>query len=210
MLEVLNKNRSLQNKNYIQEALNQSFNSDLCSWRPHHTVMLQGYWQHEAYFHDAAETLRSELSFREMLPNSLNEIYEEIIGSNAVAVHVRKMQYSRTLSIEYYRKAMSLMITKLPNARFYFFSDDPKWTQCLLDEYPNSILVSNPTQSGLDDFRLMTLCRHFIIANSSFSWWAAWLGEKENSILFKPDSTIWKFPESLSERWITILNDQIK
>ena len=102
----------------------------------------------------------------------------------AVRGHVvRRVQYESAIESSYYDRAIPEMLKRVPGAKFYCFSDDLEWCRAhLLPKYPMK-LIDNRGLPAIEDFQLMTHCRHFITANSSFSWWAAWLGGSDGVVL---------------------------
>ena len=159
-------------------------------------VLLYGFWQNERYFQDVAEQLRLELRVRAG-PDAENAAMARAMqGVEAVSVHVRRADYvsdSRTLqkhgacSTDYYRAAIRELATSVRNPHYFVFSDDPAWAQANLTfDHPVTFVAHNKADRNYEDLRLMTLCRHHIIANSSFSWWGAWLGTNPGRIVIAP------------------------
>jgi len=148
-------------------------------------VYLIGYWQSEKYFKEIEETIRREFSFK-IEPDGWNaEMARCIRGVNAVAVAVRRADYVTdpvtsqimgTCPPEYYRGAARLAASRAPDPHFFVFSDDPEWARAKLElGGPVTFLTHNGPDKAYENMRLMSLCRHHIIANSTFSWWGAWL-----------------------------------
>ena len=154
-----------------------------------------GYWQAYQYLTDCNDIIVAEIN----LPFSdLDEVgrgwLANIQNTVAVGVHVRRGDYlnSHTHSyhglcdVPYYRAAIALLHHRLPTAKFFVFSDDPAWCrQALLDDEVH-IIDLHPPDLGHLDLALMASCRHHIIANSSFSWWAAWLARHDAQIVVAP------------------------
>jgi hypothetical protein len=158
---------------------------------------LHGYWQSELYFSKHTESIRSDFAFKDELQGANFELANSIAQSCSVSLHVRRGDYvsnSKTLSIhgtctpEYYFKAIDSMLKRFPDARFFAFSDDLLWvSQVLTPRYPSLVLVKhNEGPMSYNDMRLMSLCRHHIIANSSFSWWGAWLNSRPDKVVIAP------------------------
>lgn len=157
---------------------------------------LDGYWQSEKYFKDIEDTIRREFSVISP-PDAVNANYaRKIQASHAVAIHVRRGDYISnpntnkvhgTCTLEYYYRAIDLIMSKVKSPHFFVFSDDPEWTQNNLKiDAPTTYVVHNPSDKNYEDLRLMSLCNHFIIANSSFSWWGAWLSDNKTKIVIAP------------------------
>ena len=165
--------------------------------KAHNGVYLQGYWQSERYFENHVSTLRDDFTFR-YSPSGVNaELQSEIRSQNSVSVHVRRGDYvsnPKTLSVhgvcspEYYYNAIELVKSKVADLRLYVFSDDAEWASNTLKErYPDIIVIDhNHGEESYNDMRLMSVCKHHIIANSSFSWWGAWLNPNPNKIVVAP------------------------
>ncbi len=155
---------------------------------------LHGYWQSERYFLKHAAIIRNTFTFRRQLTDVNAELERAIRGSVAVSVHVRRGDYVKdsvhgTCPPEYYFSAIERVRQRMPGGiRFFAFSDEPKWVaEVLLPRYPGMVLVDhNRGENSCNDMRLMSLCQHNIIANSSFSWWAAWLNGNKEKIVVAP------------------------
>lgn len=157
---------------------------------------LTGYWQSERYFTDIKETIRSDFTFRQPLSCRNAELAQEIGMVNAVSLHVRRGDYASNpkslathgiCSLAYYEAAISHMVNHLESPQFFVFSDDMDWVQENLDiRYPCRYVAHNLGAESFNDMRLMSLCKHHIIANSSFSWWGAWLNAASDKIVVAP------------------------
>lgn len=140
-------------------------------------VTMNGYWQNEVYFVDAAVQLRRELSVPAPSAGTLRKRGGVLAAEESVFLHVRRVRYSPVLDASYYQQAIDQACSALGNPVFVVFGDDLEWVRASLDF--RGRLVEFQAYDGGDEFTdlwLMTKCRHAIIANSSFSWWAAWLG----------------------------------
>ena len=153
-------------------------------------VYLDGYWQNELYFSNIREVLLRELS-----PiNSMNDLgcdyLEPINKCNSVSLHVRRGDYLNlkninVLDVDYYMKAVEYIRKSIEKPTFFIFSDDLDWCKKSLGFLDGCIYVDR-TQTEIDDLKLMSFCRHNITANSSFSWWGAWLNQNPNKIIIAP------------------------
>jgi hypothetical protein len=171
-------------------------------------VYLDGYWQSERYFADLREPLLDELSLREPASPDTGQMLARINEGISVCVHIRHGDYASNAearnhwpicSLDYYKSAMAYIGERVAGAKFYLFSDDIPWIQSNFPPAENIVIVSgNAANSDLEDFRLMMNCRHFIIANSSFSWWAAWLGKQKDKIVVAPKE--WHRSKKLLEK----------
>lgn len=157
---------------------------------------LMGYWQSEKYFLDAAQDIRNDFTFKLPLKNRNAELAEQIIHVNAVSLHVRRGDYVSNpktaavhgfCSLDYYRSAIHFVSDKVKKPHFFIFSDDINWAQeNLKPSFPCQFIDHNSGTESYNDMRLMSLCQHHIIANSSFSWWGAWLNPSPKKIVIAP------------------------
>ncbi len=159
-------------------------------------VSLDGYWQSEKYFSDIAPVIRSDFMVREE-PEGLNWEFASIIkGCNAISIHIRRGDYVTdakiaakhgTCSSDYLLKGVELIMARVERPHFFVFSDDPAWVRKHFSIPHTMTLVDyNGPDQAHEDLRLMSLCRHHIIANSSFSWWGAWLNPRPDKIVIAP------------------------
>jgi hypothetical protein len=154
--------------------------------------MLFGYFQSPRYFAGIADQLRAELALPEPAREGRRaEMAAGLRAPEAVAVHVRRGDYAGNPSLDlcgpgYYRAAMARLRESLDRPGFHIFSDDPAWCASRFTSDDVTILPYEPERSPLDDLQLMSLASHHIIANSSYSWWAAWLGKKPGQRVLMP------------------------
>lgn len=155
---------------------------------------ISGFWQTEKYFQDIEDTIRSDFKFV-IEPSGENKIWLEKINScMAVSVHVRRgdvISVAKTnklygvITAEFYKKAISKMTESYKDTVFFFFSDDIEWVkENIKTTYPAYYVDANDDAHNYEDLRLMSSCKHHIIANSSFSWWGAWLNpDKQKKVI---------------------------
>jgi hypothetical protein len=157
-------------------------------------LLLDGYFQNPFFFETIRKTLLKDFKFP-TLPENLIEVFNKINKSNhTVGIHVRRGDYLNTtnqtvhgvLPIDYYKKAIEFITNKIANPTYFIFSDDPNWCQTDLSFIEINYQVVSGSYPAWADMYLMSLCQHQIIANSSFSWWAAWLNEHEEKIVIAP------------------------
>lgn len=190
-------------------------------------VRLSGYFQNEKYFKGCAKEVLADFTFNTIPEEIENQQTLDLIDrSEAVMVHVRRGDYVSKPSVNnfhgicglnYYRKAVKYFVERLTEPKFFIFSDDPSWAkQNIGNIYPDiSVIVSNNYQQAdhWKDLFLMSRCRHHIIANSSFSWWAARLGQSSDQIVIAPEKWFatsdpaYDGMEIVPERWIKMNND---
>lgn len=156
---------------------------------------VRGFFQSEKYFSSIKSIIREELIIdQEHLPADVPLVNQIKNTANAVSIHIRRGDYIRNLtsmdahgicSKDYYVKSIKLLREKLgEDLHFYIFTDDPTWVRNEMNWEIDSTIVSD--KKPIEDFYLMSLCNHNIIANSTFSWWAAWLNENENKSIIVP------------------------
>ena len=159
-------------------------------------IYLDGYWQSEKNFKDNEVIIRKEFTIKSP-PDSQNiKIANEIRNTEAVCIHIRRGDYVSNpkanqliglCPLDYYYRSIDYILSKVEKPHFFIFSDDPDWTrQHLIIDAPTTYVCNNSSDKNYEDLRLMTYCRHFIIANSSFSWWGAWLSPNVQKIVIAP------------------------
>lgn len=168
-------------------------------------VFLKGYFQSWRYFKGSETDLRRKLDPSKFASDRTATIAAAIRSApNPVMVHVRRGDYVtansdveiyKLLEADYYEPARETVRARISDPSYFIFSDDIGAARALLGHWPNAMFVSG--FSDLEDLMLMSFCRHFIIANSTFSWWAAWLGQKGDSFVIAPAK--W-FGRAMAER----------
>lgn len=144
---------------------------------------LEGYWQ-TINFNDIRDVLLSEFTFKLDDNPIYFRIENQITNTNSVAIHIRRILYD-TISFDYYIKAISFMQNHIPDCIFYVFSDDIDYCKRQIGNSKQFVFIEN-LPNEMFDLKLMSLCKHFIIANSSFSWWGAWLSISKDKIVIMP------------------------
>lgn len=151
-----------------------------------------GFWQSEKYFMHNENILKKDLQFKNSIKGKNKKIAKDIENHNSVAMHIRRGDYLNytkfgTCSVDYYKKAVELIEKNVENPKFFIFSDDHRWVKKNISiETPKCHVTHNDVETAHEDLRLMSLCQHFIIANSSFSWWGAWLSSNRDKIVTTP------------------------
>ncbi len=172
-----------------------SFDSHFFSTRP--PVYLDGYWQSHKYFEPIADQIRNELTPKNPLAAQNLKVAEQISKVNSISIHVRRGDYVANqatnkihgfVGVEYYKEAIRHISSAVDIPYFFVFSDDLAWAKANLGLVDNVAFVEHNTgAASYEDMRLMSLCHHHIIANSSFSWWAAWLGYQPGKQVLYPE-----------------------
>jgi hypothetical protein len=193
---------------YFENQFN--FNSEVLGLN--RNTYMDGYFQSEKYFIDYQTQIRNYFIFRS-IPNE-----NKISRTNSVAIHIRRgdyvsnsaiNQYHGVCSLDYYLEGIKYLKSKLTNPVFYVFSDDMTWVK---QNFSSSLGLQcveiNNVENGSNDLRLMSLCKHNIIANSSFSWWGVWLNCNPEKIVIAPHK--WfandkiQSEDIIPEKWIRI------
>jgi hypothetical protein len=155
---------------------------------------LEGFWQNENYFKDIENILRTEFVLKENLPNTADTLLKSIDTSNSVSIHIRRGDYALPkyqkifypLTIEYYNQAIILISKKISDPQFFVFSDDIEWAETLSFPKNTTFVDSAFGLKNFEELIVMSKCKHNILANSSFSWWAGWLNTNPNKIIIAP------------------------
>lgn len=183
-------------------------------------INLKGYWHSEKYFKPVSHLIRNELTFNNVSSENFEQYRQQVIrAENSVAVHIRRGDYvnhpefSKTfgfLGLRYYESAIALIKAKLEKPSFFLFTDDKQWVKDHFNDRDdfNFVELKGP-EADLDDLHLMSLCKHNIIANSSYSWWGAWLNRNDEKVVLAPkdwfrNQPLWDTKDLLPESWIKI------
>lgn len=178
-------------------------------------VYLDGYWQSEKYFRDIVHLIREDLTPKTPLSKPCQAFKEFMTQCNSVSVHIRRGDYASTskanrylkpCEADYYQKAIDYLINWVSKPVFFIFSDDILWVKANFKiDFPTHYIEGNSAQ---EDLLLMASCQHHIIANSTFSWWGAWLNRHPDKIVTAPQK--WFSTERfdtrdlLPETWIRL------
>jgi hypothetical protein len=197
-------------------SVDKSLDAALLRLSEDNALCLQGYWQCPAYFADAEETIRREFSFKAAPSPANSATLAAITAACSVALHIRRGDYLQVknqpvLSRDYYRRAVEVLTCRVGTFRIFVFSDDIDWARTHLRlPCEMTFVAGNTKDTAHEDLRLMAACKHYIIANSSFSWWGAWLDPRRDKVVVSPkywgctlDSY---FPELIPPGWIWVEN----
>jgi hypothetical protein len=201
-------------RSYVQQK-GMDFDARLLDLIPRGALYLEGYWQSEDYFKDIEPALREELRIKPPTDAQNLEMSSRIRACTAVAVHVRFFDMPGELGVtnapgDYYARAVAKMEELVPGAHYFVFSDQPDSARpCipLSDDRITCVSHNRGDEQAYADLWLMTQCQHFIIANSTFSWWGAWLSISPLKQVIAPGykrltgKAWWGFEGLLPKKW---------
>ena len=192
------------------------FHYDANFFEARSNVFLKGLWQSEKYFDKYKNDIRRIFKFNDQIIKSFKDVVEKMGQQDSIALHIRRGDYLAKVSlqvlglmpIEYYKKAIELLSSKVSDPVFHIFSDDIGWAKGNL-KIDNAVFVSGSiTKHHIEDLYLISRCKHHIIANSSFSWWGAWLNNNPEKIVITPKKWFNKGPKDtqdlIPDEWIKI------
>lgn len=158
-------------------------------------VLFDGYWQTPLYFKEFESQIREDFKFKNTIENAediVKEMASKINSSNSVMINVRRTDYLNNdfhgvFETDYIYKSVDIIKSKINNPEFFVFSDDIEWCKQNID-LPNMTIVDHRYKGHKFNYylQLMSSCKHFIIPNSSFAWWSAWLNTDNNKIVISP------------------------
>ena len=173
-------------------------------------VYLEGYWNNEEYFSGVKDEIRKLYRFGLPLTGSDRALLAKMERGESVAVHVRRGDYKKfpdsfpMCTPDYYRRAIGILSEQHASLRCFVFSDDPEWCKQELAFLPDVTFIDNPDKATASkDMLMMSRCRHNVIANSTFSWWAAWLNGNPQKTVIYPESAMLTY-SSMPEGWIKL------
>ncbi|MBU2631383.1 MAG: alpha-1,2-fucosyltransferase [Proteobacteria bacterium] len=195
IMKLSSRLKPFSQRRYIEQA-GIEFDPRLLGFKVNGTVYLDGYWQDENYFKDVADILKKDLRIIEPIDADNKDMAEQIRSCNSVCVHLRwfdkaeKEGSLHNIEQSYYKSAIQEINNIVPAPHLFVFSDDPEAARSRLAFYSGKIIFVDNNKGGdssaYADLWLMTLCKHLIIANSTFSWWGAWLNENTSKVVVAP------------------------
>lgn len=182
---------------FIKQKIFRQFNigyvPSLLSSKKHY---FEGYFQSYKYLDPIRDKLVTEITLKKPLDNYYQNISNQIIANQSVAIHIRRGDFAnnqkirsihQTIDINYYQQALDLIKNKLSNPVYFVFSDDIAWAQKnLITNKPTIYVAAEKNSDPAQELILMSQCQHQIIANSTFSWWAAYINQNQNKIVISP------------------------
>ena len=173
------------NLQFQKQVLNIGDDSYLC-----------GYWQSEKYFFDVRDQIRKDLIFSQLIDDVNKEYEKQIASTNSISLHIRRGDYVANpaslaihgvCSIDYYKLAIAHIEKNISSPIYFIFSDDMPWARSNFGFLNSAVFIDhNKNDKSYIDMQLMSYCKHHIIANSSFSWWGAWLNNNPGKIVISP------------------------
>ncbi len=217
LLKWTSNRKPFSERIYLEQKwsdFNEEFNNQFLKLKVAGIIYLDGYWQSETYFKDIEEIIREDLKIIPPTDQENHKIASIIRNCNAVAVHVRWFSSpgsteEHNVSQDYYKRAIALMEKRLDAPQYFLFSDDPEAAMDKLIMPKNRVFCITNNRGDANsyaDLWLMTQCRHFIMANSTFSWWGSWLAKYHNKIIITPKLevqglTAWGFDGLIPQGW---------
>lgn len=200
LCKILNKIGLYKKDSLYKEKERTIFDKNVFSLQ---NAYLDGYWQNEKYFIGIRDIILEDFKTKKELTKRAKEYLYKIENTQSISLHVRRGDYLKhpeigVLSLEYYKNAVNYILTEVKNPIFYVFSNDLQWCLENFSFIENKVFVENTTE--IDDITLMTKCKHNIVANSSFSWWGAWLNQNKNKMVIAPKKWMAKNPNNY--KWI--------
>jgi len=214
------RHRPFHQRRYVeQEGIN--FDPRLLDFKVKGTIYLDGLWQSEGYFKGVEDVIKRDLQIIPPQDQGNKKMAERIRSCNSICVHVRwfhKRQEGQTHRVHnleqgYYVRAAQWIMVRVSKPHFFLFSDDPEAARQML-ALPETIVTcvnhNRKDENAYADLWLMTQCKHFIIANSTFSLWGAWLAESKSKIVIAPaikimdGITAWGFEGQIPEAWLLL------
>ncbi len=208
-----NKLLPLIKRNYIKEKV-KGFDRDIFEMPIRRTTYYDGYWQSYKYFEWIEGFLREKLSFDFPLTPEILEEAKSIEKCNAVCLGIRRFDdipikrrsRKNILRADYYEKAMHLIENKVLEPHLFVFTQDIEWAKYYLSSNQYHVTFINEKDSHLGavvDLWLMTLCKHYVISNSTLHWWGAWLNKDPHKVVIAPQNG-WGNRDILPPTWISI------
>ncbi len=211
------KKFKFDNNSYWIQFNEKDHNYNLTFEKLEGNIFLNGYWQTEKYFNTSTLQIREEFKFKNLIKN--DKIISKINSCESVSIHIRGRDYINNASSnihnvcnsQYYLNAINFINKSVKNPIFFVVTDDINYAKSILENFSfdfNYIEESSWNKNSEIDLFYMSICKHNIIANSSFSWWGAWLNNNENKIVCTPE--IWfndsrkNSSEIIPQKWMRI------
>lgn len=210
----LNRRLYIKTFNYFDD--NYSINK--ISFHKNKDIYLNGLWQNFKYFDHLKAKITKEFTIKKKYRVNIRNSFKNFNINNSISVHIRnydKKQKKKKNNLPelYYLRAFEYIVNKIKNPKFYVFSDDVSYASFLLKNFEYDIVIANNLSmenNEIADFTLMSQFKNFIVANSTFSWWAAYLSKFDNKTIIYPNKNLkkykkkWEFNLEVPNDWILI------
>lgn len=163
-------------------------------------LYLEGYWQSISYIVPIENELRKKFIFKPFIDDKNKKLVKDLEKNNSVSIHIRRGDYikkrrhrklyNNICDLKYYKNAINIIRKKINNPVFYIFTNDMDWVKENIKGENFNYVDWNRGDNSFRDMQLMSLCKHNIIANSTFSWWGAWINNNKNKIVISPKKMI--------------------
>ncbi len=212
------RRRPFAERKYIEQS-HDEFDERLTNLRITETTHIEGIWASERYFRESATVVRSDLILAPSSNPRVLGIADEIAKKVAVALHIRyytppTQSNGCNLPLGYYKRAVALIRKNIDTPHFFIFSDNPRAAMAEIELGDNDATVVSEAEANnraVEDLWLMGLCQHFIVANSTFSWWGAWLAKHQGKSIVAPapaplsePRAKWQLPIEIPPEWIRV------
>ena len=213
VMKRINAILPLLRKDYIAER-KRRFDADIFHMPIKRTIYFDGYWQSYKYFNGVEDLIRRNLSLSFAITPEIRQEAEMICSCNAVCIGIRRYEevperrrHNRLiLGLDYYLKAMDIIQSRIPNPHFFIFTQDHMWARHNFPLESSKITLVNERDLHLGvlvDLWLMTLCKHYVISNSTLYWWGAWLSNNPAKLVVAPQDG-WGGDDIVPPNWISL------
>ncbi len=194
ILKHLEEKKPILKRSYIHEPYF-NFCPEILKIKSNKNIYLYGNWQSEKYFEGIGDIICKEFTLKQKMNANIEKMVKDIGNMQSISIHIRRgdyinnqetKKYHGICSLEYYYSAIKNIQTNVLNPHFFIFSDDADWTKKNLKIKNPMTFVSGEKLKDYEELIIMSKCKHNIIANSTFSWWAAWLNNNPAKIVFAP------------------------
>ena len=212
IMKYISRKKPFEKRTYIEQE-KKEFDPRLLHYRVNGRVYIDSLWQDERYFNDIEDVIRNDLKIIPPNDESNQKLSKQIRNSNSVAIHVRwfaspdsfPKSFKVNVCLEYYRRAIDKISLGISSPTYFLFSDHPENASRMIGLSGRNIRCvchNKDEAAAYADIWLMSQCKHFIIANSTFSWWGAWLASNPNKIVLCPNfKGSWNFQRLVPKRW---------
>lgn len=203
IMRECDKRQPFERRRYIQEEFCH-FDQRLVDLKVTRKIYLEGCWQSIKYFEDIEPVIRQDLRFKPIVDPHYQALAEQIQKKESVCVHIRHLR-DIAVDDQYYKRAMTLISERVRQPHFFVFSDDPAWAaNNFLIDGPKTIISPDGAHKDYHDLWLMSCCKYFIIAYSTFSWWGAWLSDFANKVVIAPADKFDNKIDMIPRDWIAV------